>query len=121
MDTGYENLQILKAVVERGDREAGLGPAEREAGESSRADRPSGECSRVIELAPLCSPAAESPCRMRRMTSGTGATVPEEERTEGSGNPGERERRHRRQGSRGAVQVGEDTVGNTSAAAERRR
>ncbi len=38
--------------------------------------RSSGACSKDIELAPACSPAAEMPCRMRSTTSSTGAISP---------------------------------------------
>ena len=38
--------------------------------------RLAGACSKDMELAPACSPAAESPCRKRRMTSRIGASTP---------------------------------------------
>ena len=40
------------------------------------ARRWSGACSRLIELAPACSPPAERPCTSRSTTSSTGARVP---------------------------------------------
>jgi hypothetical protein len=40
--------------------------------------RRSGACSSVMEFAPLCSPAAEKPCRTRISTSRIGAATPME-------------------------------------------